>query len=808
MEMIKNHSSEIGEEELMQLDLNASTYEEETLTDHYAILNTLGKGAFAEVKLGYHLLTNVKVAVKILANGKGSDFQNRREMSIMKELDHPYIIKLFHIIESKDYTYMVLEFAAHGDLVTHIEEGGPLQQKQAQHIFCQIVCAVHYCHDNDIAHRDIKLDNILLDGKGNSKLCDFGLAIRVSSGQRCKGLCGTIEYCAPELFSDTEYDARAVDIWSMAVVLYAMLTTNFPFKARTYPAMKREMLNPTYRIPYIISQNSLLEHLIVQMFTVNPEQRPTICDIRQHQWIKDGEKYCTHPSSSESFCNKPNPSIVQAMWGMGYHSKAISECLRKKKFNNIMATYLILNIESPQEHTKFVSKSFKACVTVSSADALPSLNPMRKVSEPDIPDLVSMSAPEVTPLLSSSLTVDSMVSNEWSSRCSFSESISSEEYFSCEEPQEVSTPKDSSDVQTTPSVKKERETPQGMSTTKTLGTQRSSLQTTSKEPQEVSTPKNNSDAQSTPSVKKERETPQGMSTTETLGTQRSSLQTTSKEPQEVSTPKNSTDAQSTPSVKKERETPQGMSTTETLGTQRSSLQTTSREPQEVSTPKNSSDAPSTPCVKKERETPQGMSTTETLGTQRSSLQTTSKEPQEVSTPKNSSDAQSTPCVKKERETPQGMSTTDTLGTQRSSLQTISKEPQEVSTPKNSSDAPSTPCVKKERETPQGMSTIETLGPQRSSLQTTSKNNLQGVLPEDESESKQEGNGCHYRRNSGLLLQFARPKDVTKSGHSEGPECEGLSVGLMAEGSTEATTFHPDILERCLVTSRIMSPEDF
>ena len=271
MEIIKTISSKIREEETMQLALNASAYEEETITDHYVMLNTLGKGAFGEVKLACHLLTNMKVAVKILANGEGSDFNIREELNIMKELDHPYIIKLFHIIDSRDHTYMVLEFAVHGDLVKHIERGGPLQQKQAQHIFCQMACAVHYCHDNDIAHRDIKLDNILLDGKGNIKLCDFGLAIRVSSGQKCKGFCGTVEYGAPELFGDTEYDARAADIWSMAVVLYVMMTASFPFKAKTYPDMKELMLNPTYKIPYTLAQNLLLVHLIVHLFTVNPE---------------------------------------------------------------------------------------------------------------------------------------------------------------------------------------------------------------------------------------------------------------------------------------------------------------------------------------------------------------------------------------------------------------------------------------------------------------------------------------------------------------------------------------------------------
>ncbi|XP_057644435.1 sperm motility kinase X-like [Chionomys nivalis] len=520
MEINKNLSSENSEEETMQLDLNASTYEEEIITDHYVILNNLGKGAFAEVKLACHLLTNINVAVKILANDQESNGKIRKELNIMKELDHPYIIKLFHIIDSKDHIYMVLEFAAHGDLVTLIEEGGPLKQKQAQHIFCQIVCAVHYCHDNNIAHRDIKLDNILLDGKGNIKLCDFGLAVRVTSGQMCKGFCGTIEYCAPELFDDTEYDAKAVDIWSMAVVLYVMLTGNFPFKANTYTDMKEKMLNPTYHIPYTLSQNRLLVHLIVHLFTVNPEQRPTICDIRHHQWIRDREEFWKLPSSSETLCNKPNPSVVLAMWRLGYHPMDISDCLHEKKFNNIMATYLILNHEYTQDHIKSATKPLHACVTVSSTDALKPLLPKRRMSEPALhtfallaehqghdekcsskqgrrslsmpatlccllkednpPHPVPTCAPEVTPLLSRSLTVGSMVCNKWSSRCQFSECISSAQYLSCEAPQGVSTPKNSLDSQSTPSVSKDRETPQSMSTIETFGTHRSSLQATSK----------------------------------------------------------------------------------------------------------------------------------------------------------------------------------------------------------------------------------------------------------------------------------------------------------------------------------------
>ncbi|KAL1764740.1 sperm motility kinase X-like [Sigmodon hispidus] len=310
----------------MQLDLKASTSEEENLTDYYIILRTLGKGTFVEVKLAYHFYTEVQVAIKILENINKNDDNTKNEIDIVQMLDHPNIFQLFHIISTKAHTYMVLEHAAQGDQVSHIEKVGNLQEQQAQPIFTQIVCAVHCCHEKDIAHKDIKL-NIPLDGKGNIKLCDFGLAIRVTSGQRSKGFCGTLEYCAPELFTDTEYDAKAADIWSMGVVLYTMVTACFPFKAKTYSDMKKKMLNPKYYVPYALSKG--IVNLIDQLFTVIPERRPKICDIRQHPWCKDEEKFLNLLSSSEAYCNNLNPSVVLAMWSMGYHLKDISDCVRE-----------------------------------------------------------------------------------------------------------------------------------------------------------------------------------------------------------------------------------------------------------------------------------------------------------------------------------------------------------------------------------------------------------------------------------------------------------------------------------------------
>lgn len=348
MDITNKFTDKSSEKVKIQLDLKASASEEETLSDHYVILRSLGKGNFAEVKLAYHLHTEVQVAVKVLQNGTKNDFSIKTKIDMYKTLDHPYIIKLFHIISTKEYTYMVLEHAGLGDLVSNIGRVGCLHEEQAQHIFTQLVCAAHYCHEKGIAHRNIKLGNILLDDKGNIKLCGFGLATRVTPGQSTKRFSRTLEYCAPELFSGKEYDAKAVDIWSRGVVLYTMVTASFPLKVNTYSDMKEEMLDPKYHLPHTLSQN--IADIIVQMFTVKPEQRPKILDIRQHQWLKTKEEFGEITPSLEALRNNLNPSILVAMGRMGYHPKDISACLREKKFNNIMATYLILNHNSPCDH--------------------------------------------------------------------------------------------------------------------------------------------------------------------------------------------------------------------------------------------------------------------------------------------------------------------------------------------------------------------------------------------------------------------------------------------------------------------------
>ncbi|XP_059118467.1 sperm motility kinase X-like [Peromyscus eremicus] len=482
----------------MQPEPEASSPEGVTLTDHYMILRTLGKGSFAEVKLACHLHTGVWVAVKILERGEKNDSVIMTEIDIIKSLDHPNIIKLFHIIETREHTYMVMEHAAGGDLVSHIEKVGCLKEEETHRIFTQMVCAVNYCHENGIAHRDIKPDNILLDGKGSVKLCDFGLAIKVASGQRFKGFCGTLEYCAPEIFTDVEYDAQANDIWSMGVVLYTMVTGRFPFEAKTYSQMKEKMLHPEYSIPSMLSQN--IVNLIVQLFTVDPEQRPKICDIMQHQWLKGSEGLSKLASSLGTHPSNPTPSIVVAMLAMGYNAKDIRDSLHEKKFNNIMATYLILKHQSPwRDNTSHQMKpvwhdvamtpvrpptfhrplkrtgnepalhilTLSAKYHVCDSDNLARKKGCKTHSMPDVPCcqqkriLPPNTDPQHTPvaaqLVSSSFWETSMTSKGVSLGNTFSECISSEKYLSYKAPQNVVTTEISLCTQIVPSEKNSRE---------------------------------------------------------------------------------------------------------------------------------------------------------------------------------------------------------------------------------------------------------------------------------------------------------------------------------------------------------------
>ncbi|XP_052037668.1 sperm motility kinase X-like [Apodemus sylvaticus] len=281
------------------------------------------------------------VAIKILKRGTSIDFLVKSEIDIMKRLHHSNIIQLFQVIEARYKTYLVMEYASRGSLRKHISKCGRLDEEEARSIFRELSLAVHYIHSQNIAHRDIKAENILLDREGHVKLIDFGLSKRLAAGEKCKGFCGTVQYCAPEVLDKKEYNVLATDIWSMGIVLYYLVVGHLPFTETVLSELKYEILYRSCWIPYHLSPE--IQDLLKGLMTKDPTMRPSINEILTHPWLcHDQDKL----RSSEEIPRDPDPNIAFAMFQMGCKIKELRDALREQKYSPAMATYLIIKQKS------------------------------------------------------------------------------------------------------------------------------------------------------------------------------------------------------------------------------------------------------------------------------------------------------------------------------------------------------------------------------------------------------------------------------------------------------------------------------
>nr|XP_027805109.1 sperm motility kinase 2B-like [Marmota flaviventris] len=364
------------------------------LRDQYEVLRDIGHGGFGQIKLARHCLTGAQVAVKVLQK-KGQKLQVLSEPDMMRSLEHPNVIQLFQVIETHRNIYLVMELAGGGQLLDQIPLGG-MQEEEARRLFWEVVCAVAYCHDKGMVHRDLKPENIMLDAKGHIKLIDFGFSTWVTPGQKLKESWGTLSHIAPEIIRRQAYEGPPVDIWSLGVTLYFMLTRKLPFMGSTRKETMRQIVLGLYRDPPHVSLAARM--LIYQMLTLDPRKRPTAKQILQHIWLMQGERNLP-PHYHEALLKHPDPEILTIMFDMGYDLRKTWVSLAKRKFNGAMATYLLLQHQKNQgKGFMFQGKPVPPMVKPQPCPLDSSHSPVLPIRSPSEPALHTFSLPCELPL--------------------------------------------------------------------------------------------------------------------------------------------------------------------------------------------------------------------------------------------------------------------------------------------------------------------------------------------------------------------------------------------------------------------------
>ncbi|KAG4088454.1 Pkinase-domain-containing protein [Neocallimastix lanati (nom. inval.)] len=264
----------------------------------YIILHTIGKGEFGKVKLAYDPQKEIEVAIKFIKRSNITSAQKQakleREINILQNLDHPNIVRLFDVIETEKYIGIVMAYANGGELFEYISENQYLSEEESAKFFIQLLDGVQYLHSRHIVHRDLKLENLLLDQKGDIIITDFGFAN--NSRKNPSGLlstsCGSPCYAAPELVINDNYIGEAADIWSCGIILYAMLCGYLPFDddpnnpdGENLDLLYKYILESQLTFPDYVSEDA--QELVCGMLIPDPEKRWSMDKVINHRWLRN-----------------------------------------------------------------------------------------------------------------------------------------------------------------------------------------------------------------------------------------------------------------------------------------------------------------------------------------------------------------------------------------------------------------------------------------------------------------------------------------------------------------------------------------
>ena len=320
---------------------------------NYIIIKTIGSGTFSTVKLGLHLPTQQKVAIKILDKSRIKDESDirriSREIHILSKLYHPNIAQLYETIWSEKHIYIIMEYVDGNHLFNYINSLRKLTEIKASKFFVQLISCLEYIHILGIVHRDIKPENILLTkNKSQIKLVDFGLSNSYKYGTLLKTACGSPCYAPPEMISGKDYQPLYSDLWSCGVVLYCMLVGKLPFDDEDIKVLYKHIKSANFFMPNFLSSQA--QDLLKKILNCNPNKRIRIEDIKKHPFYLMGEKEINNNKGILVGLEEipVNENIVKKMKRMYFkENKKIDEnyiinCIKNNSHNDITVIYYLL----------------------------------------------------------------------------------------------------------------------------------------------------------------------------------------------------------------------------------------------------------------------------------------------------------------------------------------------------------------------------------------------------------------------------------------------------------------------------------
>ncbi|KAK8900099.1 hypothetical protein M9Y10_002422 [Tritrichomonas musculus] len=322
------------------------------IVDEFEILEQIGAGAFSHVHIAKHIPTGCYCAAKIidLPHLKEDEFIGiMREVSVFMQVDHPNICNLYRLSITDDKLIFFMEYASRGTLLEYVNAKGGLTEFEAQRYFIQIFSALRHLHMyHFLVHRDLKLENILIDSKGNMKVTDFGLA-GTYYNNIMRTFVGTAGYQPPEILAGNEYNEKC-DVWSLGVCLYAMVSGSLPFS--TQNASYRALVQEAEEMTFPKFSPGLID-LLKKMFAIRPNERPSLIQLQNHPWLRGVQILGTNIAPQPvMFYKVPSVSVIKKFQRRSLKpDQKVLEMCAEKGINTEELTNMLKNGQTTSQTT-------------------------------------------------------------------------------------------------------------------------------------------------------------------------------------------------------------------------------------------------------------------------------------------------------------------------------------------------------------------------------------------------------------------------------------------------------------------------